>query len=294
MAGSGQIRLLRRRIKTVKNTQKITRAMEMIAASRIMKAQRRVNAARPYAEQITTIIKGLAASNSAQSHPLLTEFPEATKTALVVITSDRGLAGAYNANILKRADTIIEQVEADGNSVDLYLVGNKSHQHFKFIGRPAREQWGGISDSPEFRDASDVGKAVMDAFSDGEYNNVRLVYTDFKSALHQVPTTMTLLPVDPAEFAGSEGLDPEIEFEPDPQEILDLLIPRYVEAKIYAGLLESAASEHAARQRAMKSATDNANDVIDTLSRTMNQARQDQVTTELTEIVGGAAALSDG
>lgn len=294
MAGSGQIRQLRRRIKTVKNTQKITRAMEMIAASRIMKAKRRVNEARPYAEQITTIIKGLAASNSASQHPLLTEFPDATKSAVVVVTSDRGLAGAYNTNVMKRADTIINSVEREGREVDLFLVGDKAEQYYRFLGRGAREIWSGVSDSPDFDDAQAIGRAVMDAYADGEFQDVRLVYTDFQSALNQIPTIMTLLPVHPAEFAGGEGLAPEIEYEPDPAEILDLLIPRYVEAKIFAGMLESAASEHASRQRAMKAATDNADDVIDTLSRTMNQARQDQVTTELSEIVGGAAALSDG
>ncbi len=294
MAGSGQIRILRRRIKSVKNTQKITRAMEMIAASRIMKAKRRVNEARPYAEQITTIIKGLAASNSAQDHPLLTDFPDASTTAVVVVTSDRGLAGAYNSNVLKRADAIIDRAEGDGRDVDLFLVGDKAEQYYRFLGREARATWDGVSDSPNFEDAHAIGQAVMDAFADGEFRDVELVYTDFQSALNQVPTVMTLLPVDPAEFAGGDGLAPEIEYEPDPAEILDLLIPRYVEAKIFAGMLESAASEHASRQRAMKAATDNADDVIDTLSRTMNQARQDQVTTELTEIVGGAEALSDG
>ncbi|MBY5163357.1 F0F1 ATP synthase subunit gamma [Salsipaludibacter albus] len=293
MAGSAEIRQLRRRIKTVKNTQKITRAFEMIAASRILKAQRRVNEARPYAEQITAIIRGLAASNEAHSHPLLTEWPDATRTGLVVLTSDRGLAGAYNANVLKRADAIIEHVEAQGNEVDLFVVGNKAQQHYKFRGRETTGAWSGVSDSPNYPDAAAVAADVMDNFTDGRYQDVQLVYTDFQSALNQVPTTMQLLPVDPSEFAGGEELSPEFIFEPDPQEILDLLIPKYVEAKIFAGMLESAASEHASRQRAMKSATDNAEDVVNTLTTVMNQARQDQVTTELTEIVGGAAALSD-
>ncbi len=208
MPGSAQIRQLRRRIKTVKNTQKITRAMEMIAASRIMKAQRRVNEARPYAEQITTIIKGLAASNSANDHPLLTEWPDATTTAIVVITSDRGLAGPYNANVLKRADAIIERVEADGRDVDLFLIGDKAVQHYKFRNREARAVWSGISDRPEFEDAQGVADAVMNAFRNGEFNDVQLVYTDFRSALNQVPSTMRLLPVDPAEFAGGRSCPP--------------------------------------------------------------------------------------
>ncbi len=294
MPGSAQIRQLRRRIKTVKNTQKITRAMEMIAASRIMKAQRRVNEARPYAEQITTIIKGLAASNSAKNHPLLTEWPDATKTAVVVVTSDRGLAGAYNANVLKRSDAILGQVARDGRDADLYVVGDKGQAHYRFKGVDVHRSWSGVSDQPGFGDAQAVAAAVMDAFREGAYTDVQLVYTDFQSAMNQVPSVMELLPVDQAEFAGGEELSPEFIFEPDPAEILDLLIPRYVEAKIFAGMLESAASEHASRQRAMKSATDNAEEVVGSLTRVMNQARQDQVTTELTEIVGGAAALADG
>ncbi len=294
MPGSGEIRLLRRRIKSVKSTQKITRAMEMIAASRIMKAQRRVNEARPYAEQITTIIKGLAASNEAKDHPLLARHDDVDRVAVVVLTSDRGLAGAYNANVLKRAERLFAEEESAGRTVDLYQVGKKGLGYFAFRGRRAVQSWQGMSDQPTYTDAKDVADIVMTGFAEGRYTRVWLVYTDFRSSLTQVPTRMKLLPVEVEEFEGGQELPPEFQFEPGPDEILSLLIPRYVEAKVFAALLESAASEHASRQRAMKSATDNAADVIENLSREMNSARQAQVTSEISEIVGGAEALSSG
>ena len=294
MPGSGEIRLLRRRIRSVKSTQKITRAMEMIAASRIMKAQRRVSEARPYAEQLTTIIKGLAASSEAQSHPLLEQHDDVGSVAVVVLTSDRGLAGAYNANVLKRAERLFIEEEDAGRTVDLYQVGKKGLGYFTFRGRKAMRSWQGMSDQPTYTDAQDVADAVMTGFGEGRYARVWLVYTDFQSSLTQVPTAMQLLPIEVEEFEGGQAMPPEFLYEPDPDEILGLLIPRYVEAKVFAAMLESAASEHASRQRAMKSATDNASDVIDNLSREMNAARQAQVTTEISEIVGGAEALSAG
>lgn len=293
MPGSGEIRLLRRRIKSVKSTQKITRAMEMIAASRIMKAQRRVNEARPYAEQLTTIIKGLAASNEAQAHPLLSTN-DVDRVAVVVLTSDRGLAGAYNANALKKAERVFADEESQGNTCDLYQVGKKGLGYFNFRGRRAVRSWQGMSDQPTYTDAQDVADTVMTAFAEERYSRVWLVYTDFKSSMTQVPTAMKLLPIEVDEFAGGESMPPEFLYEPGPDEILSLLIPRYVEAKVFAAMLESSASEHASRQRAMKSATDNAADVIDNLSREMNAARQAQVTTEISEIVGGAEALKAG
>jgi F-type H+-transporting ATPase subunit gamma len=293
MPGSGEIRLLRRRIKSVKSTQKITRAMEMIAASRIMKAQRRVNEARPYAEQLTTIIKGLAATNEAREHPLLSSN-DVDRVAVVVLTSDRGLAGAYNANALKRAERLFAEEESAGNTVDLYQVGKKGLGYFAFRGRRAVRSWQGVSDQPSYTDAQDVADAVMTGFAEERYARVHLVYTDFQSSLTQVPTSMRLLPISIDEIDGGREMPPEFLYEPSPEEILGLLIPRYVEAKVFAAMLESAASEHASRQRAMKSATDNAADVIDNLSREMNAARQAQVTTEISEIVGGAEALQAG
>lgn len=291
MAGSGQIRQLKRRIRSVESTQKITRAMEMIAASRIMRAQGRVRAARPYAEQILAVIKGLAVSNDVRGHPLL-QVREPKRVAVLVYTSDRGLAGAYNANVLKVAERTINEEEAQGRSVDLYVIGRKGKGYFSYRGRQAVRQWEGISDAPTIDSAGEIVDAVMLAYAAQELDRVWLVYTDFRSSLTQTPVRMELLPVKPEEFGGGEAIAPEFIFEPSQAELLDRLIPRYVEAKAFHGLLESSASEHAARQRAMKSATDNAKTVAADLSRTMNAARQEQITTEIIEIVGGAEALS--
>jgi F-type H+-transporting ATPase subunit gamma len=290
VAGSGQIRQLKRRIRSVDSTQKITRAMEMIAASRIMRAQGRVRAARPYAEQILEVIKGLAVSNDVRNHPLL-QVREPNRVAVLVYTSDRGLAGAYNANVLKTAERTIKDEEAAGRAVDLYVVGRKGKAYFSYRGRPAVRQWEGTSDSPTIDSAGEIADVVMDAYTAKEIDRVWLIYTDFRSSLTQTPVRMELLPVKPEEFGGGVAISPEFIFEPSQTELLERLIPRYVEAKAFHGLLESSASEHAARQRAMKSATDNAKSVAADLSRVMNAARQEQITTEIIEIVGGAEAL---
>jgi F-type H+-transporting ATPase subunit gamma len=294
VAGSGQIRLLRRRIRSVKSTQKITRAMEMIAASRIVKAQRRVQQARPYAEQITEVIKGLAISSEVREHPLLRTHEPTGRVALLVNTSDRGLAGAYNANVLKAAERTLRDEQSQGNEIELYVIGKKGNGYFRYRGRRAVATWEGVSDEPTMDAASGIAGTLMDRYAAGELDRVWVVYTDFKSSLTQVPVRMELLPVKAEEFAGGEEIAPEVIFEPDPDELLDALIPRYVEAKVFHSLLEASASEHASRQRAMKSATDNAQDVANKLSRVMNQARQDQITTEISEIVGGAEALQNG
>ena len=292
MPGSGQIRQLKRRIKSVQSTQKITRAMEMIAASRIIKAQGRVRAARPYAEGIHEIIRGLAVSNEVREHPLLVQR-DIERVAVIVNTSDRGLAGAYNTNVLKAAERTIAEEEGKQRHVDLYLVGKKGAGYFAYRGRRALQVWEGVSDTPHIDEAGDIAETVMSRYRAEELDRVWLVYTDFKSSLTQVPVRMELLPVKPDEFAGGREIDPEFIFEPSQDQLLDTLIPRYVEAKVFHGLLESSASEHAARQRAMKAATDNAKEVAGNLSRIMNQARQEQITTEISEIVGGAEALND-
>jgi len=293
VAGSGQIRQLKRRIKSVQSTQKITRAMEMIAASRILKAQARVRAARPYAEGIHDIIRGLAVSHEVREHPLLVER-EVQHVAVIVNTSDRGLAGAYNANVLKAAERTIAEEEGEGRQVEVHMVGKKGAGYFAYRGRRAAEVFEGISDAPQIDDAGDIAETVMRRYRAGELDRVWLVYTAFRSSLTQVPVRMELLPVKPAEFeGGGTHFDPEFIFEPEQSVLLDTLIPRYVEAKVYHGLLESSASEHASRQRAMKAATDNAKEVAANLSRIMNQARQEQITTEISEIVGGAEALGD-
>ena len=294
MPGSGQIRQLRQRIKSVQSTQKITRAFEMISASRIIKAQRRVDQARPYAEQLTEVIKGLAASNEVRGHPLVQPHEQIRNVGIVVVTSDRGLAGAYNANILRVAERTIREEESQGRTVKLYLLGRKGNSYFRYRGRHAERSWSDVSDTPAYEDAETAADAVMNAYEDGQLDRVWLVYTDFQSTLNQVPTRMLLLPIEPEEFDGGEEIPPEFLIEPSPEEILELLISRYVEAKVFHGLLESSASEHASRQRAMKAATDNAQEVVENLSRIMNQARQEQITTEISEIVGGAEALSQG
>jgi len=290
VAGSGQIRQLKRRIRSVESTQKITRAMEMIAASRIMRAQGRVRAARPYAEQILEVIKGLAVSNDVRNHPLL-KVRDLKRVAVVVYTSDRGLAGAYNSNVLKAAERTVKEEEAAGRTVELYVVGRKGKSYFSYRGRSAELEWEGISDAPSIDSAAEIADQLMQRYAAAELDRVWLVYTDFKSSLLQTPVRMELLPVKPEEFGGGVAIAPEFIFEPSQAELLDRLIPRYVEAKAFHGLLESSASEHAARQRAMKSATDNAKAVAADLSQNMNAARQEQITTEIIEIVGGAEAL---
>jgi F-type H+-transporting ATPase subunit gamma len=264
----------------------------MIAASRIVKAQRRVREARPYAEQIHEIIKGLASSSDIARHPLLHVREDVGRVAVIVNTSDRGLAGAYNANVLKLAERTLREEEAAGHDIDLYIVGRKGAGYFTYRGRQSTAAWDGVSDEPTLDSAAEIAESVMGRYAAGELDRVWLVYTDFKSSLTQLPVRMELLPVKPEEFGGGDAIAPEFLFEPSQDEILDRLIPRYVEAKVFHSLLEASASEHAARQRAMKSATDNANDVAQSLSRIMNQARQDQITTEIMEIVGGAEALS--
>jgi F-type H+-transporting ATPase subunit gamma len=292
MAGAGELRLLRRRIKSVKSTQKITRAMELIAASRITKARNAVESARPYAQMITRVIRDLATEAEVADHPLLSQREGTSRVGVVVISSDRGLAGAYNTNVLRRAERLISEEQAQGNEVDLYAVGRKAEMYFKYRKVVPVQVFTGMSDQPRYADAVQVGNAVVEAYVDETIDRVWLVYTDFRSALSQVTSVAKLLPVDPKPFEGGKSYGPSFIFEPDPSSILDKLIPRYVEHRMYAGLLESAASEHASRQRAMKAATDNAGEIIDDLTREANAARQAAITTEISEIVGGAEALS--
>ncbi|MDP9405937.1 MAG: F0F1 ATP synthase subunit gamma [Actinomycetota bacterium] len=292
MPGAGELRGLRRRIRSVKSTQKITRAMELIAASRINKARLAVESARPYAEMITRVIRDLAASGEVAQHPLLAPHPALERVAILVVTSDRGLAGAYNTNVLRRAERLATEERAAGRQVDVYALGRKAEGYFRYRNQPIAQSWTGISDRPRYADAQAVGRVVMAAYAEGRVDRVWLAYTDFKSALTQVSAVAQLLPVDARELEGGQPYPPQFEFEPAPDAILERLIPRYVEQRIFAGLLEGAASEHASRQRAMKAATDNAGEIIDDLTREANRARQAAITTEISEIVGGAEALS--
>ena len=292
MPGAGELRVLRRRIRSVKSTQKITKAMELIAASRINRARRAVESARPYAEAVTELIRNLSASTEVTKHPLLSPHDEIRRVALVVVTSDRGLAGAYNTNVLRRAERVAKEEREAGREVTVYALGRKAEMYFRYRGQDIAESWHGISDQPRYAAAQEVGEKVMEAYTSGDLDRVWLVYTNFKSAMTQVSAVAQVLPVDTEDLQGGDAYPPQFDFEPNPDEILTELIPRYVEHRIFAGLLEGAASEHASRQRAMKAATDNAGDIIEDLTREANRARQAAITTEISEIVGGAEALS--
>lgn len=301
MAG-GQERILRGRIRSVQATKKITRAMELIAASRIVKAQQRVAAAVPYSEQITEVVKDLAAAGGMGSQsPLLKSREHVRTTAYVVITADRGLCGGYNAGVQRAAEGEVKADVLDDKQYALITVGRKAEGYFRFRGYNIAVAYGGFSDSPTYAQARAIGEDVVSRYLAGEFDRVELVYTRFISAGSQEVVLRPLVPLDREVVQGGDGKAPDAagtpadyEFEPDPSTILDTLLPRYVEARIYAALLNAAASEHAFRQRAMKSATDNAEELIKNLSRIMNRARQDSITTEIMEIVGGAEALSGG
>jgi F-type H+-transporting ATPase subunit gamma len=300
MAG-GQERILRGRIRTVQATKKITRAMELIAASRIVKAQQRVAAAVPYSESITDVVKDLAAAGSSSQSPLLVPRDEIRTTAYIVITADRGLCGGYNAGVQRAAEGEIKAGVRQGSDYAVVTIGRKAEGYFRFRGYKIVKSFFGFSDSPTYANAKEIGEYVVDAYERGEFDRVELVYTRFISAGSQEVVQRPLIPLDRETVSGGDakavdatGAPADYEFEPDPATILDTLLPRYVEARIYAALLNAAASEHAFRQRAMKSATDNAEELIKSLTRIMNRARQDSITTEIMEIVGGAEALSGG
>lgn len=296
MAG-GQERILRRRIKSIDSTKKITRAMELIAASRIVKAMGRVQAAKPYSEKITSVISNLAGGGAGVDHPLLREPGEITKIAYVVVTADRGLCGGYNNNVLRMMEREIESRRSDGVDYELILCGKKANGYFRFRDFRIHAAFEGFSDQPDYADARAVAESATALFEAGEVQQVKLAYTQFLSVGSQEASLAPLMPLDPTSVGidGAEDADSGgYEFEPEPSVIIDRLLPRYAEARLYAALLESSASEHAARQRAMKAATDNAEDLKTTLSRVMNRARQDAITTEIMEIVGGAEAMSQG
>ena len=298
MAG-GQERILRRRIKSVESTKKITRAMELIAASRIVKAQARVHAAQPYAEGITDVVRNLQGAGGGSNSALLTPRVEVRKVADIIIAADRGLCGGYNTTVIRAAEHDMRDTERAGRENAIVTVGRKAEGYFRFRDFPIDAAFSGFSDSPTYEDARQVASAVVSRFEAGELDRVQLVYTRFISAGRQEVVVEPLLPLEPdeaVEAATDVSSEPssDYEFEPNPEAILETLLPRYTESRIYAALLNAAASEHAARQRAMKAATDNAEDLILTYRRRMNRARQDSITTEIMEIVGGAEALSQG
>ena len=288
----GKERALRRQIRSVQSTKKITKAMELIAASRILKAQQRVAAARPYSERITEVIRNLAAAGAGGGSPLLAEREQVGTVAYVVVAADRGLAGAYNSSVIRAAERSMQRQRAEGHETRLITVGRKAQSYFRFRGWTIDQAYTGISDSPTYEDARLVADYVVTRFESGEYDLVELAYTQFLSAASQRVAIRRFVPLDRSMLeAATDGLTADYEFEPDPQEILDRLLPRYAEARLYAALLEGSASFFAAQQRAMKSATDNAEELIIKYSRAMNRARQDAITTEIMEIVGGAEAM---
>jgi F-type H+-transporting ATPase subunit gamma len=295
MAG-GKERVLRRRIKSVQSTKKITKAMELIAASRILKAQQRVNAARPYSEQITEVIRNLAAAGAGQGSALLEQREDVRTVALVVVSGDRGLCGGYNTNIIRAAEREMARLREEGKQTRLVTVGKKATAYFRFRGYELDDAFTGFSDEPTYDDARRVAEAIVARFEAGEYDQVELFFTQFISAGVQRVAQRRFVPLetDSMDAAASTGPSADYEFEPGPAEILQRLLPRYAEARLFAALLDGSASFFAAQQRAMKSATDNAEELITKLSRVMNRARQDSITTEIMEIVSGAEALRAG
>jgi F-type H+-transporting ATPase subunit gamma len=300
------LREYRARIRSVESTKKITRAMELIAASRIIKAQQRAQEAEPYARELTRAVSAVA-TYSQVDHPLTTEPENPTRAAILVVTSDRGLAGAYSSNVIKQAERLAEKLAGEGKEVDTYLAGRKGVAYFTFRRRPVAREWTGFSDQPSYDIAHDIGQTLIDAFlADNEettaqdglrgVDEVHVVYTRFRSMLTQEPTDVRLLPlevVEGEEKPEDQDMLPLYEFEPSGEEVLDALLPRYVQSRIFFALLQAAASELAARQRAMKAATDNAEELIDKYTRIANQARQASITQEISEIVGGVNALAD-
>jgi F-type H+-transporting ATPase subunit gamma len=288
----GKERALRRQIRSVQSTKKITKAMELIAASRIVKAQQRVVAARPYSERITEVIRNLAAAGAGGDSPLLAEHDDLRTVAYVVVAADRGLCGAYNSTVIRAAERSMLRQRTEGRQTRLITVGKKASAYFRFRGWHIDRSFEGFADQPAYENARQIAEFVVDRFESGEYDRVELAYTRFLSAASQKVVIRRFVPLDQAMIEqASDGPSAGYEFEPDPQEILDRLLPRYAEARLFAALLDGAASFLAAQQQAMKSATDNAEDLIVRYSRAMNRARQDAITTEIMEIVGGAEAM---
>ncbi|GHI87366.1 F0F1 ATP synthase subunit gamma [Streptomyces xanthophaeus] len=295
-----QLRVYKRRIRAITATKKITKAMEMIAASRIVKAQRKVAASMPYATELTRAVTAVATGSNTK-HALTTEVEAPTRAAVLLITSDRGLAGGYSSNAIKQAERLTERLRAEGKDVDTYIVGRKGLAYYGFRERKVAGSWTGFTDSPAYADAKRVAGPLIEAIqldtAEGGVDELHIVFTEFVSMMTQNPVDGRMLPLSldqAVEESGTKGeILPLFDFEPSAEDVLDALLPRYVESRIYNALLQSAASEHAARRRAMKSATDNAGDLIKSLSRLANAARQAEITQEISEIVGGASAMAD-
>ncbi len=293
-----QLRVYRQKIKSAQTTKKITRAMELISASRIAKAQQRVAAATPYSRAVTRAVSAVATYSNVD-HPLTTEPARIDRAAVVIFTSDRGLAGAFSSNVLKEAEQLTALLREQGKEVVYYLVGRKAVSNFSFRRRESVRQWIGGTDLPQVDTAKEIADTLLEAFmkdyADGGVDEIHLIYNRFISMIAQEPEVVRLLPLEVVEAeveTPSNEVFPLYEFEPDVSKVLDALLPVYIESRIFNGMLQSAASEHAARQKAMKSATDNAQKLILNYTRLSNQARQAEITQQISEIVGGADALA--
>ena len=290
-----QLRIYRRRMRSVKATKKITRAMELISASRIVKAQQRVQASSPYSNELTNAVRAVALSSNT-NHPLTSAVEHPRRAAVLIITADRGMAGAYSNAAIKEGDLLIANLRSRGLDVAAFLVGRKAVNFYRFRDRPIAASWTGFSDNPTFENARDVSAALITSFLTdsliGGADELHIIYTRFRSMILQEPVADLLLPITDPARSTSESAGSTYEFEPSAESVLNALLPRYVEARVFNAMLQSAASEHAARRRAMKSATDNADDLIKSLTRLANAARQAEITQEISEIVGGADALA--
>jgi F-type H+-transporting ATPase subunit gamma len=293
-----QQRIYRARINSTQSLRKIFRAQELIATSRIAKARAAVAASSPYSRAITRAVSALATFSNVD-HPLLTEKEQVRRAAVLLVTSDRGLAGAYSANVIREAERLNELLRDEGKEVVPYIAGRKGVAFYRFRRRTVEAEWTGFSDAPTYEMAREIGDTLVDAFirgSEGDgVDEIHIVFTRFVNMVTQTPETIRMLPlevVEGEEAPASDDVLPLYEFEPNASEVLDALLPRYIGSRIYNCLLQAAASEHAARQRAMKSASDNAQEVIKTYTRLANSARQAEITQEISEIVGGANALA--
>jgi F-type H+-transporting ATPase subunit gamma len=293
-----QLRLVRRRISTVQSIAKITRAQELIASSRIVRAQQQQHAAEPYARELTRAVEAVISRSTNITHPFTTEPQNPARAAVLILTSDQGFAGAYNSNVLREAARLRQLLRERDVTPVLFVAGRKGIAWHRFRELGLAGSWSGFSATPRYRDARAIADVLLEAFNaedDSKVDEIHLVGTDFVSMLTQRPAVRRLLPLEITETdePSPVGPLPQYEFEPGPPEVLDALMPQYVASRIFYALLEAAASELASRRRAMKAATDNANDLIETLTREANNARQAEITQEISEIVGGANALAD-
>jgi F-type H+-transporting ATPase subunit gamma len=292
---AAQLRAVRRRISSVKSIAKITRAQELIASSRIVKAQQRMRAAEPYSRELTRAVEAVISRSAQVTHPFTTERPNIAAAAVVILTSDSGFCGAYNANVLRESQRLRQTLADRKVDAKLYVAGRKGISWHHFRDMDLEGEWSGFSSTPQYANAQALAEPLLAAFENNEVDEIHLVSTDFVSMLTQRSSARRLIPLEIEETTeeAPSGPLPQYEFEPSPEKVLDALLPQYVTSRIFFAMLEAAASELAARRRAMKAATDNANDLLENLTREANNARQAEITQEISEIVGGANALAD-